>query len=70
VSICWLGNTYLVGARSIQSIKDLSWMRPMYFYPALFLVTYQIADLFENSRALVGGFFKLGITVVNISGLG
>ena len=70
VSISWLGNIYLVGARSIRSIKDLSWMRPMYFYPALFLVTYQIADLFENSRALVGGFFKLGITVVNISGLG
>jgi undecaprenyl-diphosphatase len=58
-SISWLGNTYLPEKRGIQYIKSLSWSRPMYFYPVLFLVTYQIADQFENSRAIVGGLFKL-----------
>lgn len=58
--ICWLGNTYLVGTRSVQAATNMARFRPMYFYPALFLVTYQIADLFENSREIVGGVFKLG----------
>lgn len=58
-SISWLGNTHLPEKSGIQYIKSLSWSRPMYFYPVLFLVTYQIADLFENSRAILGGIFKL-----------
>lgn len=66
--ISWLGNTYLAQTRPVQSIKELSWSRAAYFYPALFLVTYQIADLFENSRALVGGVAKLGKAVAH--GLG
>jgi len=31
----------------------------MYFYPLLFIVTYQIADLFASSREILGGIFKL-----------
>ena len=59
-SIAWLGNTRFFDARIVQSITGVSWASPRYFYPGLFLVTYQIADLFENSRAIVGGAFKLG----------
>jgi undecaprenyl-diphosphatase len=70
VAISWLGNTYLPRTASVQSIKDFSWFKPMYFYPALFLVTYQIADLFENSRALVGGVFKLGKSLLGNAGMG
>ncbi|WP_427911416.1 phosphatase PAP2 family protein [Ramlibacter sp. MMS24-I3-19] len=70
VAICWLANVHLVKSRAVQSIKELSWSRASYFYPALFLVTYQIADLFENSRALVGGVAKLGKVVVQGLGLG
>ena len=70
VVISWLGNTYLPGTRITRSIQDLSWGRPMYFYPALFLVTYQIADLFENSRELVGGVFKLGKALLVHAGAG
>jgi hypothetical protein len=35
----------------------------------LFLVTYQIADLFENSRAIVGGVFRLGKVLLGHTGL-
>jgi undecaprenyl-diphosphatase len=70
VSISWLGNTYLPGTACVQSIKDLSWFKPSYFYPGLFLVTYQIADLFENSRALVGGVFKFGKALLGNVGMG
>jgi undecaprenyl-diphosphatase len=70
VAIAWLGNTYLPRTRIAGSIQALSWDRPMYFYPALFLVTYQIADLFENSRELVGGVFKLGKVLLAHTGPG
>ena len=58
-AIAWLGNSWLPDRRGVQYIKSLSWSKPMYFYPVLFLVTYQIADLFDNSRALVGGLLKV-----------
>jgi len=58
-SISWLGNTRLPQTRAIQCITSLSWSRPMYFYPMQFLATYQIADLFDNSRAMVSGILKL-----------
>jgi undecaprenyl-diphosphatase len=70
VVIAWIGNTYFVGNRSVLAIKDMAVFKPMYFYPGLFLVTYQVADMFENSRALVGGFYKLGKTVVSAAGMG
>jgi undecaprenyl-diphosphatase len=65
----WLGNTYLPGKRIVQSIRESAWTTPRYFYPALFLVTYQIADLFENSRAIVGGVFRLGKVLLGHTGL-
>lgn len=68
IAICWAANIWLVRSHAVQSIKEFSWTQARYFYPVLFLVTYQIADLFENSRALVGGFAKLGKVVVR--GLG
>lgn len=65
VAVSWLGNKYLVGSHTVRSIENFSWHRANYFYPVLFLVTYQIADLFEGSRALVGGVMKLGTSVVH-----
>lgn len=32
---------------------------PALFYPLMFLVTYQIADLFDHSRLMVKGFYSL-----------
>jgi undecaprenyl-diphosphatase len=59
VVITWLGNVWLPRTRAVRAITRLSWSRPMYFYPLLFIVTYQIADLFASSREIVGGIFKL-----------
>jgi undecaprenyl-diphosphatase len=58
-AISWLGNIWLPEQRGVQYIKSLSWSKPMFFYPVMFLVSYQIADLFENSRSIVGGLFKV-----------
>jgi undecaprenyl-diphosphatase len=33
--------------------------RPELFYPGFFLLTYQIADMFEGCRAVIGGVLKL-----------
>lgn len=64
-AIVGAANMLLVDGRLTRSIRALSEARPMYFYPALFIVTWQIADLFENSRAIVGGVFKLATVVVH-----
>lgn len=41
-----------------RSVAWLDW-RPGLFYPAFFLMTYQIADLFSSSRGLLRGVVKL-----------
>ena len=33
--------------------------RPEFFYPVFFLITYQIVDMFKNSRNFVGALFSL-----------
>jgi len=48
-----LGNFYLVKSMLIKSITNWAKTKPHYFYPLFFLFTYQIADLFDNSRSLV-----------------
>ena len=54
------GNRLLAGGRLVARVRDWSDSAPRYFYPALFLLTYQIAELFGNSRTLVSGLAKLG----------
>ncbi len=54
------GNRLLAGRRLVARVRDWSDCAPRYFYPVFFLVTYQIAELFGNSRALVSGLGKLG----------
>lgn len=36
-----------------QSVLDWSRSKPEYFYPIFFIITYQIADMFNSSRALI-----------------
>jgi len=36
-----------------QPVLNISLTKPRIFYPLLFLITYQIADMFNNSRAFV-----------------
>jgi len=59
ITIALIVNIYLVKNKNIQSIVNLSYSKPNLFYPLFFLFTYQIADMFDGSRALVSGVFKL-----------
>ena len=58
-TIALLGNIYLVKNMNIQSIANWSYSKPNLFYPLFFLFTYQIADMFDSSRAIVSGGLKL-----------
>ena len=58
-SISWAANRLLPESQAAQAILRFSSARPMYFYPLLFLVTFEVAELFEGIRAIVGGLLKL-----------
>lgn len=53
ILIGWLGNTTVMATKVSRSILAWSNTMPSLFYPAFFLVTYQIADTFKNSRAIL-----------------
>jgi undecaprenyl-diphosphatase len=59
MTIALIENLYLVKNKHIQSIVNWSYSKPHLFYPLFFLFTYQIADMFEASRDLGCGVFKL-----------
>jgi len=59
ITIALLGNIYLVKNILIQSITNWSYSKPNLFYPLFFLLTYQIADMFDNSRSLFNAGAKL-----------
>lgn len=65
-AISIVGNRMLAGGRLTARVRGWSDSAPQYFYPAFFLVTYQIADLFENTRDLVGGIAKLGKSLIGL----
>ncbi|MEO6351937.1 MAG: phosphatase PAP2 family protein [Burkholderiaceae bacterium] len=54
MTIALLSNIYLGKSARLHSIANWSDTKPQFFYPVLFLFTYQIADLFSSSRALIG----------------
>ena len=58
-SISVLGNTYFGRGRLAHWGSGLAQRTPGLFYPLMFLVTYQIADLFDNSRQMVSGLATL-----------
>jgi len=58
ITVALIVNIYLVKNKNIQSIVNLSYSKPTLFYPLFFLFTYQVADMFDPSRALVHGVFK------------
>jgi len=58
-SVCWLANRILPRTRLVHAIEDQASARPALFYAVLFLVTSQIAELFDSLRAIAGGLMKL-----------
>lgn len=59
IIITMAGNKLLTDNRAVQYVTGLSVTSPQFVYPVLFLVTYQVADLFANSKAIVSGMGKL-----------
>jgi undecaprenyl-diphosphatase len=64
ITIALVGNIYLVKNKNIQSIANWPYSKPNLFYPLFFLLSYQIADMFDSSRALVNGVSKLIQSIV------
>ena len=59
VTIAFLANTYLVRNRYVGSIVGLSDSKPTIFYPLLFLLTFEMSEMFESSRELASAALKL-----------
>ena len=53
ILVGWLGNTPVMQAKIARPILAWSNTMPGFFYPVFFLITYQIADTFKNSRAIL-----------------
>ena len=52
IAIAALANTYALRSQVVRAIERWSHTRPALFYPFFFLLTSQIAEMFESSRAL------------------
>lgn len=59
VGICVMGNRLMGQGGLVRWAVGWSQRTPALFYPLMFLVTYQIADLFDSSRSMVKGFYSL-----------
>jgi undecaprenyl-diphosphatase len=59
IVVCALANGVLGRTGMVRSVLGWSQRSPALFYPLTFLVSYQIADLFEDSRLLVKGLGAL-----------
>jgi undecaprenyl-diphosphatase len=53
ITIAFLGNLYLTQSKPIKLITHFSSSKPEIFYPVFFLLNYQIADMFEDTRHLI-----------------
>lgn len=60
VSLSVLSIRYLAPLNLVTSMVEFASAKPRVFAPVLFLCTYQIADMFNSSRALVSGLVKIG----------
>lgn len=65
VMIALLANGYLVKVTPLKKMTDWSYSSPNIFYPFLFLFSYQVADMFDNSRSLLRAGLKLFQAVFN-----
>ncbi|MBL8251280.1 MAG: phosphatase PAP2 family protein [Candidatus Competibacter sp.] len=59
ILIALLANIYLMRVERLKAVANWSYSSPGVFYPFLFLFSYQVADMFDNSRALLRAGLKL-----------
>lgn len=51
--IAVLFNRHLVGSAVVSSVTKFSSVKPQFFYPLFFLVSFQVTELFESVRQLI-----------------
>jgi undecaprenyl-diphosphatase len=59
ITMVMIGNKFLTQSKPLKRITNFSSSNPEMFYPLFFLLTYQIADMFEDTRHLVRVGYKL-----------
>ena len=59
VAVCWIGNVVLPASWGVQRILAASAARPALFHFLLFVVTFEIAELFDSSRAIASRLLML-----------
>jgi undecaprenyl-diphosphatase len=64
IVVCLLCNLTVFNEKVSRPITVLSDSRPELFYPGFFLISYQIADMFENSRYLFGFAYTTLRTII------
>jgi undecaprenyl-diphosphatase len=62
IIIALLSNIYLIKNIRLKSIAHWSYSNPSPFYALFFLFSYQIADMFDSSRAVI----KVGVELIKI----
>jgi undecaprenyl-diphosphatase len=60
-------NRYVADGAAIASVTRFSSIRPEIFYPLFFLVTYQLAELFEGVRVLLSPFLRIAKAIFQVS---
>lgn len=58
-TIAIISNLYLLESKWLQAIESWSYFKTSLFYPLFFLFTYQIADMFDSSRAIISVIWKV-----------
>ncbi|MGZ8954995.1 MAG: phosphatase PAP2 family protein [Methylovulum sp.] len=59
IIIALLGNLYFFQSKSLKSITNWSLSKPQLFYPALFVITHQIADAFDDVEGIISRIYNL-----------
>jgi undecaprenyl-diphosphatase len=60
MAIALLGNKYLGKIERLQQIVNWSYSKPNLFYPLFFLLTFQIVNMFDTTRATI----KMGVELL------
>jgi undecaprenyl-diphosphatase len=58
VAVTWLMNRYFADGNMVGSVVSFAQHKPQYFYPLFALTSFQITEMFDSVRMMVGAFFK------------
>lgn len=66
VLIGWIGNQSIIRNKVSKPVLSCASSNPSLFYSLFFLISYQIADMFDSSRAILHAFKELLTIVIHI----